>query len=298
MILIIILIILVLVFILLFNNLFNNLKEGFDNNINIDINNIKRITKEIAIYRPVESDNLNKVKQFVMNELKNINLDVIEQKFTRNIRGRDYSFSNIIGTNYIDDKDHYILLGAHIDAPFVENTESATDAATCIAIIIELVKNLKHLPLKIVFFDGEEAINGQWSSDNTLSGSKYFVDNNNNNNIINIKFAIILDLIGGDPNKNKLYCFNNKGSCDKMTQLANINKKYSKQIFVDPDIEIKNSYIQNDFTPFEQKNIDGLNLIPPQFPDFHHTINDNYNNVNWEYVEIFTNVLYEFLYKN
>jgi hypothetical protein len=29
----------------------------------------------------------------------------------------------------------------------------------------------------IVFFDGEEAIQGQWANDNTLIGSKYFVNN-------------------------------------------------------------------------------------------------------------------------
>jgi len=85
-----------------------------------------------------------------------------------------------------------------------------------------------------------------------------------------------------------------------MKQLSDINKKkYNKQIFVDPAIEESNYIILNDYTPFDKKypELKGLNLIPSVFPDNHHNEKDNYNNINWEYIEIFTNVIYEFLNK-
>ena len=293
MLIIFIIIIIVLLAILLFYPIKN---EHFNNNL--ELNNIKRITKEVSIYRPVESNNLLKVKKFIMNELNILGLDVKEQSFVRNIRGTDYNFSNIIATNNLVD-DNYIILGCHIDAPQL-NIEATTDAATCVGLIIEITKKLllnnKKFPIMIVFFDGEEAIGGYWADDNTLSGSNYFVKNFNKNILL-----LMFDLIGGDINKNKIIHFNDNKNSNYMKQLADINKKYPKQIFLDPTTNIStntsNIIVLNDYTPFANKYLDlkGLNLIPATFPDNHHTVNDNYNNVNWEYVDIFSNVIYEFL---
>jgi hypothetical protein len=307
MIILLIIIIVVLIMILFYLNITT---EPFNITLNnsLDLDNIKRITKEVSINRPVGSINLLNVKKFVINELNKLGLDVEEQKFTKNIKGKNYDFSNIIAKNK-NINDNYIILGCHIDGPQIDIMEAATDAASCIGLIIEISKNLlinKTYPLMIVFFDGEEAIDGEWDSDNTLSGSTYFVNNFNKN----IKFLMIFDLIGGDIDKNKIYNFRiNDSNNIYMKQLSDINNsltyKYPKQIFVNPDNEISDSGVINDYTPFINKypNLAGLNLIPSTFPDNHHTINDNYNNLNWEYIEIFSNVVYEFLisfnyYKN
>jgi hypothetical protein len=115
---------------------------------------------------------------------------------------------------------------------------------------------------------------------------------------------MILDLIGGDIDINKISYFmtkdsNNSININYFLKLAKINEKYPKQIFINPNVNISDTSISNDFTPFYKKNINlkGLNLIPAIFPKNHHTIDDNYNNVNWEYVDIFSNVVYEFLLK-
>jgi hypothetical protein len=307
MIILLIIIIVVLIMILFYLNITTEPFNIILNN-SLDLDNIKRITKEVSINRPVGSTNLLNVKKFVINELNKLGLDVEEQKFTKNIKGKNYDFSNIIAKNKNID-DNYIILGCHIDGPQIDIMEAATDAASCIGLIIEISKKLlinKTYPLMIVFFDGEEAIDGEWNSDNTLSGSIYFVNNFNKN----IKFLMIFDLIGGDINKNKIYNFRiNDSNNIYMKQLSDINNsltyKYPKQIFVNPDTKISNSGVINDYTPFINKytNLAGLNLIPSKFPDNHHTINDNYNNLNWEYIEIFSNVVYEFLisfnyYKN
>ncbi len=304
--LIITIIVLTLLMILLY---LNNNNEPFKVTLtnSLDLDNIKRITKEVSINRPVGSTNLLNVKKFVINELNKLGLDVEEQKFTKNIKGKNYEFSNIIAKNK-NVNDNYIILGCHIDGPQIKqilNIEAATDAASCIGLIIEISKNLliknKKYPLMIVFFDGEEAIDGEWSDDNTLSGSTYFVNNFNKN----IKFLMIFDLIGGDINKNKIYNFRtnsfNNIYMKKLSEINNsLNYKYSKQIFVNPDNEISDIGVINDYTPFINKypNLAGLNLIPSKFPDNHHTVDDNYNNLNWEYIEIFSNVIYEFLFMN
>jgi hypothetical protein len=86
-----------------------------------------------------------------------------------------------------------------------------------------------------------------------------------------------------------------------MSKLAWINNDLypeNKRIFVDPNLSISYSIIKDDSVPFYNKNIPVLDLIPPLFPSSHHTIQDNYQNVNWTYVEIFYNVMYNYLLKN
>jgi glutaminyl-peptide cyclotransferase len=266
-------------------------KEKFNEN-EIDINNIKNLTKKISISRPIESDNLKKVKQIILEELKKIGLSVEEQRFFKD----NHHFSNIIGINKLNkdnEKTKYILLSAHIDS--IKDIEGAIDSATSIAIIIniskKLLENNNKYPLLIVFFDGEEAVDGKWSENNTLYGSKYFVENLQ----YNIDTAYILDLIGGDF-KNKIACFsNNLKSKDIIKKLYKLNKKYENKIFENPDEYITYNIIEDDHIPFKNNNINYVHLIPYIFPINHHTIDDNYSNIDWNYIYIFYNILYQYL---
>jgi len=286
-------IILILFLILLCYNV-NRLCETFVSDNPID--SIKTFTKEISIYRPVGSNKLKIVKTKILNEMHNLKLKTTEQIFSRNIRNKDYQFSNLIGVNP-NAKGPYILLGAHLDSPQIEGCESTIDAATSIGIILELVKNIlktnPNFPIMIVFVDGEEAIDGVWSDDNTLSGSKYFV---NNYNLDLIDKVFIFDLIGGDIENNKIVAFNNNpNTFNDMKKLSEINLKYQNRIFINPDILTSSNNITDDHVPFKEKGKYSLNLIPYIFPKNHHKLEDNYENVNWEYVETFYNVFYNFL---
>lgn len=257
---------------------------------------IKDKTKIMSVHRGVQTELLGFVKNYVIEQMDLIQLQVTEQHFTRNINNKDYKFSNIIGINP-NAKAPYILLGAHIDSPQIEGCESTIDAVTSISIILEVTKNLlknnPNLPIILLFVDGEEAIDGSWQESNTLSGSNYFV---NNYNLDLIDKVYILDLIGADISNNKIAAFqNNPKSHDDIKKLYEINKKYNKLIFRNLDEFISDEIIIDDHVPFKNKNKYTLDIIPYRFPKSHHTLDDNYNNVNWEYVEIFYNVFYEFL---
>jgi Zn-dependent M28 family amino/carboxypeptidase len=234
-----------------------------------------------------------------MNKLSELGLNTSLQSFTQAIRNKSYNFSNIISYNNSLSKKH-ILLGAHIDSPNIEGSESAIDSASSIGIILELARCIlqidKDYPLLIVFFDGEEAINGPWSSDNTLIGSTYFA---NNYDLSKIEFVYILDLIGGSIENNKIFHYNeNKDSFSIIKKMYEINQKYSKNIFVNPEIESSNKIMQDDHIPFKNKDVKYINFIPPIYPTIHHTINDTFNNLNWEYIELFSNIFFEFLIIN
>jgi len=286
-------IILILIIILIYYNV-NCLCETFIEESSID--SIKSFTKEISIYRPVESNELADVKTKILKEMNKLNLKIKEQLFTRNIKNKNYKFSNLIGINP-NSKGPYILLGAHLDSPQIEGCESTIDAATSIAIILELAKNIlknnPNFPIMILFVDGEEAIDGSWSDDNTLSGSKYFV---NNFNLDLIDKVYIFDLIGGDIENNKIAGFsNNPDTFNDIKKLAEINSNYKNKIFINPDIFMAKNTIIDDHVPFKEKGKYSLNLIPYIFPKNHHKLEDNYKNVNWDYVNVFYNVFFDFL---
>ena len=275
----------------------SNYSEQFTSE-NPPIVNIKNFTKEISIYRPVGSDNLNIVKNKILNKMNELGLTTTKQNFERTINNKIYSFDNLIGVNP-KTTGPFILLGAHIDSPQIEGCESTIDAATSISIILELIENILKqnplAPLMILFIDGEEAIDGAWNNTNTLSGSQYFVDNYN---LSLIKQVYIFDLIGGDPTYSKIGAFNNNpNSFNDINELAEINSKYTLNIFTDTKTYISKKSIKDDHVPFINKGIPSLNLIPFNFPKSHHTLEDNYQNVNWEYVETFYNVLLNFLLK-
>jgi Zn-dependent M28 family amino/carboxypeptidase len=273
-------------------------------NINKDTNNIDNviINENKLRYNLILLDDkyINQLTYHNIDNKTQINIKLLKsehlEKLSNHIRNNKYNFSNLIGINS-NAKAPYVLLGAHIDSPQIDGCESTIDSVTGIVVILELAKNLlkinPNLPIIIVFVDGEEAIDGKWSTDNTLSGSNYFV---NNYDLSLINKVYIFDLIGGDIEKNKLAAFsNNIQTYNDFEKLAKINLKYDKQIFLSPSTFVSTKGIVDDHVPFKEKGIYAMNLIPYDFPDSHHTLKDNYDNVNWEYVEIFYNVFYDFL---
>ena len=290
--------------ILLYKPAKSNIKENFQSNL-IDLDFIKEFTKSNSLYRPISSDNLETVKYNTMTLLNQIpNFIVSEQYFTRKINNKEYSFSNIIGnpSNFNKGKP-YIILSAHIDGPMTQdNCPASIDAITSIGIIIEFAKklatNANNYNFQVVFFDGEEAIDGPWSDSNTLSGSKYFVKHLDSKPVE----VFVFDLIGANIDKNKLFAFSsNPKSHLLMSKLAWTNNSMypeNKRIFIDPNETISYAIIKDDSVPFFKANIPVIDLIPPTFPSTHHTINDNYLNVNWDYVDIFSNVIYNYLINN
>jgi hypothetical protein len=84
-----------------------NKKTGMfsiDPNILIDpessITFIKNFTKNISIYRPVGSNELNNVKKLIIDEMKKIGLDIEVQSFTRNINNKEYTNTWYTDLNY------------------------------------------------------------------------------------------------------------------------------------------------------------------------------------------------------
>ena len=260
------------------------------------LQSIQSITKQIAKYHPVESISLKKVKSFLLHSMEQLGLNTEEQFFTRMIHKKIYTFSNLIGINPYA-QPPYTILCAHVDSPPIYSCPSAIDASASIAIILELYKYLirtkPDIPLLILFVDGEEAIDGEWQEDNTLSGSTYFAKHISPSLIHKV---YVFDLIGGDPIRNRIYAFRDQPhTWSDMKTLSILNKQYKPIIFIDPDDHIENNSPLDDHIPFLQNHMYSMNLIPAVFPDVHHTKYDDYDHVNWSYVHSFFRVWYDFL---
>ena len=255
--------------------------------------NGKKFIKNISIYRPNGSENLKYVLMVIVNYMKKLGLYVEIQTFKKKINSKVYTFTNLIGIN-TRSTGKFILLGAHTDSPQVKGCESAIDAATSIFIILDLAKKIllkkPNANLMLFFPDGEEYLGGKRTGNNTLSGSRYFI---NNFNLNLIKEVYILDLIGGDFDDKIILPTNNLNKIKDFYKLYKINKKYPKQIFVNPKF-VSNVIRKTDHMPFLERGIDTLAIIPNNFPKNHHTIHDTFDNLNWEYISIFYKIMFEF----
>jgi len=174
---------------------------------------------------------------------------------------------------------------------------AATDAITAVGVIIELARQLlsqtPDFNLMVVFFDGEEAIDGKWSNETILSGSTHFVKT-----LKHLPSQVyVFDLIGGSTQDPFLAFSNRPRSFPTMKDLAKINRAIypNTQLFIDPDEKTSDQEVEHDATPFAKQSIPVIDLIPSNFPKNHHTEKDTYENVDWTFVEIFANVVYAHL---
>lgn len=127
-------------------------------------------------------------RKFLVDTLKPLAAEVTTQDFTRRVRGRSLSMSNIIATWPGNGGKQGVLLCAHWDTrPTADYEPDATrrrqpipganDGASGVAVLLEMARMFKRVPpsvpVMIVFFDGEDYGPGV---DNMFLGSRYFAD--------------------------------------------------------------------------------------------------------------------------
>jgi len=176
--------------------------------------------------RPVESEGLEKTRQYITNTLEELGWSVQRQAFVADTPQGKKQFVNLFarfkGNESLDvvwSRKHKGVLAAHIDSKKIPNIEfvGAADAATSVGMVMEIAelvgKNFSEETkyLELVFFDGEEALNpnivyGQKGvPQDGLYGSYYYAKNRN----LKRNFGILLNLLGVKGNKVKIPIDNN-----------------------------------------------------------------------------------------
>ncbi|SEN89114.1 Peptidase family M28 [Mesobacillus persicus] len=171
---------------------------------------VEYLSKEIGS-RVAASEEETNARQYILNELEKLDLEVEEQRFSYT-RGESTVFdsANAIGVKDNPKTDKQVIVGAHYDS--VNVGQGADDNASSVGVILETAKALdkRNLPydIKYVFFGAEEV---------GLQGSKYYADQMSELEIENTIGMINLDsLLAGD----NIYVYGGEGEDGWIRDLA------------------------------------------------------------------------------
>ncbi|KAM3175645.1 hypothetical protein ACTXT7_008085 [Hymenolepis weldensis] len=186
----------------------------------LSMKNFDKILRNINLIRPVGSENLTIVREYIVNSLKNIGWKVELDTFT-NLTVIGYkSFSNIIAINN-PSAIRRLVLACHYDSKLMHGFYGTIDSAVPCAIMVNIADSLSKIfdssrsgiALQLIFFDGEEAFK-EWTDTDSIYGSRHLAakmsesDSHGCSDIQRMDLFILLDLIGaaGYPFPRYLHC--------------------------------------------------------------------------------------------
>ena len=155
-----------------------------------------------------------------------------------------------------------------------------------------------HTTLQLIFFDGEEAF-GEWNAEDSLYGSRQLAEKwDKEGKLGEIELFVLLDLLGGSYPKIRNFA---AATTSAYKHVSHIELKLGDNLMLTPmkspekeeDIpafnELDDLYfvdqnekptsldvkIDDDHTPFLERGVPILHIIPTPFPDYWHTVGDN-----------------------
>jgi len=160
--------------------------------------------------RVAGSENETKARQYILNELEKLDLEVEEQSFNYVRRNVNKQSANVVGVKDNPKTNKQIIVGAHYDS--VSVGKGADDNASSVGVILETAMALdkRNLPydIKYVFFGAEEE---------GLQGSNYYAKNMTAEEVANTIGMINLDsLLAGD----NIYVYGGDGEDGWIRDLA------------------------------------------------------------------------------
>jgi hypothetical protein len=156
--------------------------------------------------RPAGSEALGRAATYIMTQLQDYGLTTEEQVFTAPTPYGPRQFRNVIARTRVQQggQGRTIIIASHYDTKLFTNITfvGANDGGSSTGTLLEIARVAADQPnLWFVFFDGEEAV-VQYSNDDGLWGSKFFVeDRKAKDGVKQIKAMILLDMVG-DKNLN------------------------------------------------------------------------------------------------
>jgi glutaminyl-peptide cyclotransferase len=156
--------------------------------------------------RPSGSDGLGRAATYIKAQLEEDGMTVEEQVFIAPTPLGPKQFRNIVAKTRVQPggPNRVIIIGSHYDTKFFTNITfvGANDGGSSSGALLEIARIAAEQPsLWFVFFDGEEAVR-QYSDEDGLWGSKFFVEDlKGKNQVGQVKAMVLLDMIG-DKNLN------------------------------------------------------------------------------------------------
>lgn len=274
-------------------------------------NSFLETLNNILVPRVVGTPSHSKVKEYIIGQLKKFGWTVTSDSFTNQTPNfGPLVFENIIGRLNPSAKQ-YVVLACHYDSKYFPNMEflGASDSAVPCAMLLNLAEclqenlhKLKHsdLSLELWFFDGEEAF-VNWGPDDSLYGARHLAKKMEHENTLSkVKCLVLLDLLG--PSNPVMYNYYDEQelykhlvASEKALRIGHYLKgSHSLQNIFFKSQQIGH-YVEDDHTPFLQRNVPVIHWIPSRFPDVWHTSSDNFDAVDMVTVEDMNTILRLFI---
>lgn len=234
----------------------------------------------------------------------------------------EVAFANIIATSD-QNACRQLVIACHHDSKKMDGFLGAIDSAVPCAMMLELAQAFNRsfrdtdepakdrLGLSFVFFDGEEAF-VDWTETDSLYGSRHLArkwelqpspeECPGKNELNRIELLVVLDLIGTTDTHFVMY---NRQLKQHYQALQNIEKIHlSNKRLPTSQIKAKSAFksryiplefMQDDHVPFYKRGVPTLSLLASPFPSVWHTINDNYQAIDFERTKHLLHVLKAFI---
>lgn len=231
--------------------------------------NIEQIIDEITSEpRPINSDAIQNVKEYISEYFGNLGYDKIEyQKFEYNNENNENTIVDGIGENIIVTKNSSIdttknlIISAHYDS--AEDSVGANDNGSGVAAVLELARILKdtEIPynIKFILFSGEEKY---------MLGSRWYVGKLTEDERKQIIGVINIDTIAEKSNLSYMAMIEGNKRPDNaeyddegLKKLAELNKNSMSELFTPSDRFFLTMATNSDHYPFALVNIPAVSIV-------------------------------------
>jgi len=235
----------------------------------------KHVEKLVALGpRPPGSAALQSAQRYILQTLKGLGIKAEEEEFTAQTPLGPIQMKNIVG-KVPGRKADVVVIGSHYDTLLAKNFTfvGANDGGSSTGALLELgrvlAKRRNDLTYWLVFFDGEEAL-VRWSPDDSLYGSRHFVDRRRAAGELRaIKAMVLMDMIGDKGLNIKRDSTSTRWLVDLFWQAA-AELQYSKYFLS------REQPISDDHVPFLQAGIPAIDIIDYDY---------GFSNVYWHTAE-------------
>ncbi len=232
--------------------------------------------------RPSGSDALAQTRAYLVGELQKLGWDVTPQAFNDDTPRGKVAFVNLIARyNGAPDSSQTVLIASHYDTKLFDTIRfvGADDGASSTGALLEMARVLALDPdlawrVELVFFDGEEAVQGFTDTDG-LYGSRHFAEDlKKTGKASQFKACFLWDMIGDKDLTVTL-------PPDSPADLAKLIFASADSLGVRSHFSYFESTVLDDNTPLNKIGIPSLDMIDFHY-DYWHTADDTLDKISAE----------------
>lgn len=244
--------------------------------------------------RPPASDALHHTQDYILAQLKDFGCPVEQHDFHASTPVGDLAMKNITA-KIPGSGSGIILLLTHYDTLRMDNFVGAVDGGSSTGLMLEMARLLCAQKEKqpnsvwIVFLDGEEAlVNWYTNNDNTYGSRELAASLANSGDLKRVRAVLLADMVG--PKNLKI-----RRDSNSTGWLADLVWKTAARLGYKDVFVGDSSPVDDDHTPFVQRNVPSVDVIDlPDYP-YWHTTQDTMDKVSARSLGIVGHVFLESL---